>query len=235
MYRFVITFALAITIQEKEVIMKRWICSECGYAHYGEEAPDRCPQCGALRFQFYLSGKKGRNWNTVIMLCVIATMLAVILINLVACKSAHTVDSTAVKEVDMSRYLGKWYEIARFDHLFERGMTHCTATYSMRDDGYIEVANRGKKNGKWKSSTGKAKKTDMSGVLRVSFFGPFYSDYRILMLAPDYSYALIGGDNDGYLWILSRTPQLEQSTKDMLIREAQRRGYNTDKLIWVEQ
>lgn len=84
-------------------------------------------------------------------------------------------------------------------------------------------------------SEGKAKTTKEPGVLRVSFFGPFYSDYRIMMLGEDYSYALVGGDDGDYLWILSRTPHLEQSVIDRIIEEANYRGYETNKLIWVDQ
>lgn len=137
--------------------------------------------------------------------------------------------------MDISKFLGKWYEIARFDHKFERKLEHCIATYTMQDDGTIKVTNQGIKDGKWKTTTGKAKITDEPGVLRVSFFWPIYSDYRIMMLAPDYSYALVGGNNDEYLWILSRTPRLAKETCDKIVRNAQSRGYNTNNLIWVKQ
>ena len=97
------------------------------------------------------------------------------------------------------------------------------------------VVNRGWKDGEWNTSEGKAKLTEKPGLLRVSFFGPFYSDYRIMMLAPDYSYSLVGGNGDNYLWILSRTPQLNPETRSDILREAQRRGYKTENLIWVDQ
>lgn len=151
-----------------------------------------------------------------------------------ACGTTATVDNTSVKKLDLNRYLGKWYEVARFNHRFERDMQHCTATYTLQEDGTIKVTNSGMKNGKLKTSVGKAKITEMPGVLRVSFFGPFYSDYRVLMLAPDYSYALVGGSDDDYLWILSRTPQMKNEDLIKLVNEARRRGYDTEKLIWVE-
>lgn len=209
--------------------MGKWICKQCGYAHYGDEAPDRCPQCGAMRPQFYQE-EKGNG-------CVFSVLVMIMLMasSLFSCRSTLTVDNTAVSTVDLDRYLGKWYEVARFDHRFERDMEQCTATYTMQVDGTIKVMNQGIKHGKWKTSEGKAKLTDHPGVLRVSFFGPFYSDYRILMLAPDYSCALIGGSSDDFLWILSRTPQLDETMRNRIILEAQRRGYQTDKLIWVPQ
>lgn len=152
-----------------------------------------------------------------------------------SCSSPVTVDNSTVKKVDLNRYVGKWYEIARFDHMFEKDMTHCTAYYTLVGDGKLEISNMGKKNGRWKTSEGKGRLTDEAGLFRVSFFGPFYSDYRIMMLAHDYSYALIGGDGDDYLWILSRTPKLKQDTINKIVHEANKRGYNTSELIWVDQ
>lgn len=163
-------------------------------------------------------------------MCGLALLMA-----LFSCSSPVTVDNSVVDKVDLNQYQGKWYEIARLDHCFEEGMTHCTATYTLLGDGKVEVKNRGKENGEWKEMEGKGKLTTEPGVLKVSFFGPFYSDYRIMMLAHDYSYALVGGDGDDYLWILSRTPKLKQDTIDKIVHEANVRGYNTTKLIWVEQ
>lgn len=144
-----------------------------------------------------------------------------------------TVDNSVVDSLDVNRYLGEWYEIARYDHRFERGMENTRAIYSMRDDGMIDVINTGVKDGERKESKGKAKLTDTPALLRVSFFGPFYSDYRVMMLDADYQYALIGSGSDDYLWILSRKPSLPDTVKQQVIMEAQRRGYDTSKLIWV--
>jgi lipocalin len=113
-------------------------------------------------------------------------------------------------------------------------MDQTKATYKLCADGKIEVLNTGIKNGKPKESKGKAKATDTTGLLRVSFFGPFYSDYRILLIDKDYQYALIGSSSDSYLWILSRRAQLTKETKELILKEAQRRGYDTSKLIWVK-
>lgn len=212
--------------------MEKWICKACGYIHRGDDAPERCPQCGAPQSKFYPEGKD--NGCAFSMIFIIITLSAMAL-TLFSCRTTKTVDNSAVKALNLNRYLGKWYEIARFDHRFERDMMLCSATYTMRDDGTITVENKGMKHGKWKTSIGRAKLTDVPGVLRVSFFRPFYSDYRVLMVAPDYSYALVGGSNDKYLWILSRTPQLDKETRGKIILEARFRGYKTENLVWVEQ
>jgi len=154
---------------------------------------------------------------------------------LTACGGKLTVDNSVVDSLDLNRYLGDWYEIARFDHSFERGMDYCKANYSLREDGKVAVLNTGIKDGKLKEAKGKAKLTDTPALLRVSFFGPFYADYRVMMLDADYQYALIGSGSDDYLWILSRTPKLTEETKAIIIDEAKRRGYATEKLIWVKQ
>lgn len=149
--------------------------------------------------------------------------------------SRLTVDNSAVKELDLNRFVGSWYEVARFDHFFERGMSHTQANYVIRDDGNIAVTNIGIKDGKPKTAKGKAKRTDIPSLFRVSFFGPFYSDYRVMLLDADYQFMLIGSNSDNYLWILSRSLHLSEKAKATIIFEAQRRGYDTDKLIWVKQ
>ena len=163
-------------------------------------------------------------------------MLSAMLLCLTAgCSQTTDVDNSTVKELDVERFLGRWYEIARFDHRFERNMEYTEAEYSMRDDGNIDVMNTGIKNGKLKTAKGRAKKTDNPAMLRVSFFRPFYSDYRVMMLDSDYQYALIGSGDSDYLWILARQPQLHRDIKDKIVNEAKRRGYDTSKLIWVRQ
>lgn len=152
-----------------------------------------------------------------------------------ACEKVPVVNNSTVNYVDLNRYLGGWYEIARFDHSFERNVDYAMAQYTLNGDGTIKVVNSGIKKGKATSSEGKAKTTSTPGLLRVSFFGPFYGDYRIMMLGPDYEYSLVGGSNGKYLWILSRTPILPKETLDQILAEAQRRNYPTDKFIWVPQ
>ena len=146
---------------------------------------------------------------------------------------------TVVQNFDTQRYLGKWYEIARFDHRFERGLERVTATYSLRDDGGLTVVNRGYNpdRGKWQESVGKAYFTGepTRASLKVSFFGPFYGGYNVIALDPDYRYALVCGPNRHYLWILSRTPQLEPGVKEKLVDQARRDGFPVEELIWVKQ
>lgn len=114
-------------------------------------------------------------------------------------------------------------------------MEQTKANYVLRDDGDIDVLNTGIKDGELQTAEGKAKLTDVPAVLRVSFFGPFYSDYRVMLVDSAYQYALIGSGSDEYLWILSRTPQLSDSIKTLILDEAQHRGYDTKQLIWVKQ
>ena len=148
---------------------------------------------------------------------------------------ATEIDTSTVKAVDLNRYLGSWYEIAKYDHVFERGLDYAMANYTLREDGKIDVLNTGIKDGRAKDAKGIAKTTNIPGLLKVSFFGPFYSDYRIMMLDTNYQYVLVGGSNDKYLWILSRTPQLDDATRTLILAEADKRGYDTSKLIWVKQ
>ena len=152
---------------------------------------------------------------------------------------------TPIKSVDANQYLGSWYEIARLDHSFERGLSQVTATYSLREDGGIKVVNRGfnSEDKEWKEAIGKAYFIDPpnadktnTGRLKVSFFGPFYGGYNIIELdQPYYNYVMICGPNKSYLWILSRTPQLAYPIKQQLVAKAKELGFETDKLIYVKQ
>ena len=151
------------------------------------------------------------------------------------CVSGPKVDNAPVATLNLNRYLGEWYEIARFDHSFERGVEQAKANYTQNADGTIKVVNSGIKDSKPKTAIGKGKTTDTPGLLRVSFFGPFYADYRVMMIDEDYACALVGSGGADYLWILSRTPGLSETAKSELLAEAQRRGYDTGKLIWVRQ
>jgi apolipoprotein D and lipocalin family protein len=147
-----------------------------------------------------------------------------------------------VKPVDdfrLEKYLGKWYEIARLDHSFERGLTRVTAEYSLRDDSSIRVLNRGysEKDKEWKEAEGKAyfvQRTDQ-GYLKVSFFGPFFGSYIVFELDHEnYRYALVSGPEKSYFWILARSPEIEKNLRDTLIAKAAARGFDTSKLIFVE-
>lgn len=144
-----------------------------------------------------------------------------------------------VEKFEVNRYLGKWYEIARLDHSFERGLTQVTAQYSLRRDGGVAVINRGfdLENNEWQQANGKAyfvEGTD-KGYLKVSFFGPFYGSYVIFELDDDYSYSFVSGPDHNYLWLLSRKPEVSKQVKQAFINKAKTAGFNTNALIWVEQ
>ena len=144
-----------------------------------------------------------------------------------------------VEPFDLDRYLGRWYEIARLDHSFERGLSQVTADYSLRDDGLVRVINRGydMRNDRWKEAEGKARfvREPSKGFLKVSFFGPFYGSYIIFELdQDDYNYALISGPDTSYLWILARQPHLADDIKQRLIATARKKGFETGELIFVE-
>ncbi len=146
----------------------------------------------------------------------------------------------AVDGFEVNRYLGTWYEIARLDHRFERGLNKISATYSLRPDGGVKVINKGwnEAKGKWEEAEGKAYFIDQpdQGRLKVSFFGPFYGGYNIFDLdKKEYAYAMISGPDKSYFWILSRTKQLPKATLESLIQEAKLAGFETDKLIFVNQ
>jgi apolipoprotein D and lipocalin family protein len=145
----------------------------------------------------------------------------------------------AVSGFQAERYLGKWYEIARLDHSFERGMSRVTAEYAARGDGGIDVLNRGylADEKKWKEARGKAYFVESPGVghLKVSFFGPFYGAYGIFELdAQNYQYALISGPDKSYLWLLARSPGLDAATQQRLVERAAALGFDTGQLIFVK-
>lgn len=144
-----------------------------------------------------------------------------------------------VSEFDLSKYLGKWYEIARLDHSFERGLDRVTADYSLRDDGGVRVVNRGfsTAENKWKEAEGKAYfvRGEDEGYLKVSFFGPFYGSYVVFGLDKDnYQYAFVTGPNTSYLWLLSRTPTVSKELLDRFVGRSKELGFDTDNLIFVE-
>ena len=147
---------------------------------------------------------------------------------------------TPVKDFDVTRYTGKWYEIARLENKFEKGMTHCTADYTLEESGSVRVVNRGWKpeDKEWKESVGTARflgdKT--VGSMKVSFFGPFWGGYHILALdQQDYRWSLVSGPNREYLWILSRTPELAPEVLARLKDEARKLDFPVDDLLMVDQ
>lgn len=144
----------------------------------------------------------------------------------------------AVDNFEQERYLGKWYEIARFDFKFEKDLNNTTAEYSLNDNGTIKVVNKGYNyvKEKWQEAEGKAKFRDKSDVaaLKVSFFGPFYAGYNVIALDEDYQYALVCGGNKDYLWILSRTTTIPLEIKNSYLEKAAALGFEINNLIWVE-
>ena len=165
-------------------------------------------------------------------------ILTAIIMAATGCSAQRSsIDRTTVASLDVKRYMGTWYEIARYDHSFERNMERCKAQYTLLPDGKIVVENSGynSRTGRYKTSVGKAKAGESAGQLRVSFFWFFYSDYNILALDDNYDWALIGSRSPKYLWILARTPSLPQETTEHITAIAKERGYDTSKLIWVKQ
>lgn len=144
----------------------------------------------------------------------------------------------AVDDFKLDNYLGKWYEIARLDHSFERGLDNISAEYSLKDDGGVKVINSGfsKEDNEWQQAEGKAYFVDAAdtGHLKVSFFGPFYGSYVIFELDKEnYQYAFVSGPNTSYLWLLARTQKIDQKIIDHFIKRAQESGFDTSKLIYV--
>jgi len=144
-----------------------------------------------------------------------------------------------VRGFELERFLGTWHEIARLDHPFERGLEKITASYTRRDDGGVRVLNRGYdvKSGTWREAEGKAYFIGPADVgrLKVSFFGPFYGSYNVMALDQEgYRWAMVCGPDTDYLWILSREPKLPEAVLEHLLVLASARGFETDKLIYVE-
>lgn len=146
--------------------------------------------------------------------------------------------AVAVKPFEKERYIGKWYEIARKDFKYERNLNNTTAEYTLNNDGTIKVDNQGYNTvkGEWKQAIGKAKFVgdESTAMLKVSFFGPFYSGYNVIAIDNQYKYALVAGKNLKYLWILSRTTTIPEEIKEKYLKIAQEIGYDTSDMIWVE-
>ena len=173
----------------------------------------------------------------------LSTIIAVItFIAISGCKTEKmTIDNSTVKDLDLERYLGKWYEIARYPNSFEKDLVGVTAEYSLRKDGKIKVINSGYKNelgGKFKKAIGKAKvpNPDDPAKLKVSFFWIFYSDYFVMELdEKNYSWAVVGSSSPKYLWILSREPSISKTLLDDIKSRIEKRGYDPSKLLMVKQ
>ncbi|MBY7698963.1 lipocalin family protein [Vibrio harveyi] len=166
------------------------------------------------------------------------TLLLLSLVTLFGCTSKPD-GVEPVNNFELQPYLGKWYEIARLDHSFERGLSNVTAEYELREDGGVTVINRGysEEDKEWTQADGKAYFVDgeNTGHLKVSFFGPFYSSYIVFELGENYDYAFISGFNHDYLWLLSRTPTVDKATIERFKQVAKEKGFALDELILVDQ
>jgi len=164
-------------------------------------------------------------------------IVLVILFGFYSCSTIPK-NAVAVKSFDKEKYLGKWYEIARLDFIFERNMDNTTAEYSLNDKGGIKVNNQGynTKKEKWAQAIGKAKfvEDESIAMLKVSFFGPFYGGYNVIAIDKNYKYALVAGESLKYLWILSRETELPNEIKNKYLKIAEDIGYDTSKLLWIK-
>ncbi len=162
--------------------------------------------------------------------------ISVLMFGLFSCATIPN-GATAVTPFDKEKYLGKWYEIARFDVKFERNLNNTTAEYSLNQNGTLKVINRGYHTQKkeWREAIGKAKfiGDENLAMLKVSFFGPFYGGYNVIAIDEDYQYSLVAGGSLDYLWILSRKPSIPEDVKTNYLAIAKKLGYETSKLLWV--
>jgi apolipoprotein D and lipocalin family protein len=165
-----------------------------------------------------------------------ALLLAMSPLLLISCRGVPE-GLQVVEGFELDRYLGRWYEIARLDHRFERGLEQVTATYTLEEKGKVKVLNRGWKTeeAEWSTAEGKAylDGSPEQGKLKVSFFGPFYAAYNIIALDPEYQWAVVTGPDRGYLWILSRSPIMDEALKSEWIARLKRMKFAVDDLIWV--
>jgi apolipoprotein D and lipocalin family protein len=166
--------------------------------------------------------------------------LALLMFWVTAAALAKAPPLAVVDEVDLDRYLGTWFEIASYPAWFAKNCTGVTADYSLREGGGISVVNRcykGALDGKLKEARGRAKVVDpeTNAKLKVSFFGPFWGNYWILELDPDYQWVVVGEPKRKYLWILSRTPSLDKETLDEILSRLPEKGYSSDRLQWTLQ
>lgn len=169
-------------------------------------------------------------------IAIVLLAAALLVIGVVYGRAADRTDRTPVPSFDLARYMGTWYEIARYDHPFERGLAGVQARYELRPDGRIGVFNSGTdyRSGRCKRARAKPVRDRCRGVCGSLFLG-FYSDYNVMELGGDYDWALVGGGSAKYLWVLSRTPTLPAHTLNRILRLAERRGYRTDRLLFVDQ
>lgn len=169
----------------------------------------------------------------------VVTTLFLVGITILSSCSSIPKNAKPIENFEVNRYLGTWYEIARFDFRFEKNLDNTVAQYSLDKNGNVNVLNSGHNylKDEWRSAKGTAKfRGDKStAALKVSFFGPFYSGYNVIALDENYKYALIAGKNLDYLWILSREKKIPEDIKQKYLKIATDVGYDTSKMIWVNQ
>lgn len=168
-----------------------------------------------------------------------AVLLTTFVLTLNACKSVKVPDGVEVVEnFEAKKYMGEWYEIARFDFKFEKDMSNVTANYTLNDDGSVKVVNKGYNyvKQKWQEKEGKAKFIDRKdqGALKVSFFGPFYSGYNVVAMDPNYENVLVFGETTDYIWILSRNKTIPEKVKQKFLDKAKAKGYDLNRLVWTK-
>src|SRR5690606_28447202 len=156
-----------------------------------------------------------------------------------SCKSVKVPENiTVVDNFKLEPYMGTWYEIARFDFKHEKDLSNVTATYSLKENGKVKVVNRGYNyvKDKWEQANGKATFVNNTnvGALKVSFFGPFYAGYNVVLMEPDYENVLVFGENTDYIWILSRKKTIPNAVKEKFLKEAEKAGYDLNRLVWTK-
>lgn len=156
---------------------------------------------------------------------------------LIKTMATKKIEISPIENFNLSQYLGKWYEIARLNHSFEKGLTHVTAEYSLDKNNKVRVTNRGylPAKGKWQEAHARAVQTHTPNFFKVYFVPLIAGKYRIAYISSDYSAALVSGGTTKYLWLLSKTPLLNEQEKEHMLSLARKLGYDTSELIWVEQ
>jgi apolipoprotein D and lipocalin family protein len=180
---------------------------------------------------------RGEPMESIVRNLLLALLIAA---GLAACSVAPPAGVAVVTQFDLARYEGRWYEIARLDHAFERGLTDVTAMYTRQPDGSVKVVNRGydPQESRWREATGRAEfiGAPTTASLKVSFFGPFYGGYNVVELdRAGYRWAMVLGPDRDYLWILARERTLPEDVRRLLVDRAAALGVNVDKLVWVSQ
>ena len=179
------------------------------------------------------------NYKKLLQISVFTALSLVTVTSFSSCKTASVPNHIkVVTPFDIKKFDGTWYEIARFDFKHEKDLSNVTANYTLKENGGVQVLNKGYNyvKNKWEEAKGKAKFTtsNKDGSLQVSFFGPFYAGYHVVMMEPDYETALIFGDTTDNIWILSRTKTISEATKQKYLTHAKKAGYDLNRMVWTK-